>query len=116
MGPSLWARIQKAEYGVETPGIANEEEIQDSVFRGKGDANRFFLGLKRAYTGRGVYDQQCKLQWFAGQQSEASNSHQSQRREPVHKWLRDQPKTFFVEGIRKLVDRWNKCIEKGGDM
>jgi hypothetical protein len=21
----------------------------------------------------------------------------------VHKWLRDQPKTFFVEGIRKLM-------------
>jgi hypothetical protein len=47
---------------VETPGIANEEEIQ-----------------------------------------------------AVHKWLRDQPKTFFVEGIRKLVDRWTKCIEKEGD-
>jgi hypothetical protein len=50
---------------VETLGIANEEEIQDSIFRGKGDANRF-LGLKRAYTGKlpgkGVYDQQCKLQ------------------------------------------------------
>jgi hypothetical protein len=65
MGPSLWTRIQKAEYGVETPEIANEEEIHDSIFRGKGDAN-CFLGLKRAYTGRlpgkGVYDQQCKLQ------------------------------------------------------
>jgi hypothetical protein len=24
-------------------------------------------------------------------------------------------KTFFVEGIRKLVDRWTKCIEKEGD-
>jgi hypothetical protein len=47
---------------VETPGIANEEEIQ------------------------------------AG-----------------HKWLRDQQKTFFVEGIRKLVDHWTKCIEKEGD-
>jgi hypothetical protein len=47
---------------VETPGIANEEEIQ-----------------------------------------------------AVHKWLRDQPKTFCVEGIRKLVDRWTKCIEKEGD-
>jgi hypothetical protein len=46
---------------VETPGIANEEEIQ-----------------------------------------------------AVYKWLRDQPKTFFVEGIRKLVDRWIKCIEKEG--
>jgi hypothetical protein len=30
----------------------------------------------------------------------------------VHKWLRDQPKTLFVEGICKLVDRWTKCIEK----
>jgi hypothetical protein len=30
----------------------------------------------------------------------------------VHKWLRDQRK---VEGIRKLVDRWIKCIEKEGD-
>jgi hypothetical protein len=47
---------------VETPGIANEEEIQG-----------------------------------------------------VHKWLRDQPKTFLVEGIRKLVDDWTKCMEKEGD-
>jgi hypothetical protein len=31
------------------------------------------------------------------------------------KFKRDQPKTFFVEGLRKLVDRWTKCIEKGGD-
>jgi hypothetical protein len=57
----------------------------------------------------------CKLQCFAGQQSEASNSHQTPRREAVHKWLRDQPKSFFVEGIRKLVYRWTKCIEKEGD-
>jgi hypothetical protein len=39
----------------------NEEEIQDSIFRGKSNANRV-LGLKRVYTGRlpgkGVYDQQ----------------------------------------------------------
>jgi hypothetical protein len=33
----------------------------------------------------------------------------------VHKWLRDQPKTYFVEGICKLVDHWTKCIEKEGD-
>jgi len=36
-------------------------------------------------------------------------------REAVHKLLREQPKTFFLEGIRKLVDRWTKCIEKEGD-
>jgi hypothetical protein len=33
----------------------------------------------------------------------------------VHKRLCDQLKTFFVEGICKLVDRWTKCIEKEGD-
>ena len=33
----------------------------------------------------------------------------------VHQWLCDQPKTFFSDGIYKLVDRWNKCIEMGGD-
>jgi hypothetical protein len=33
----------------------------------------------------------------------------------VHKWLHDQPKTFFVERIRKLVDHWTKCMEKEGD-
>jgi hypothetical protein len=41
-GHQTWARIQRPEYGVGTPGIANEDEIQDSVFRGKGDANRFW--------------------------------------------------------------------------
>jgi hypothetical protein len=34
-------------------------------------------------------------------------------REAVHKWLRDQPKPFFLEGIHKFVDRWTKYIEKG---
>ena len=36
-------------------------------------------------------------------------------REAVHKWLRDQTETFFLEGIRKLVDTLTKCIEKEGD-
>jgi hypothetical protein len=38
-----------------------------------------------------------------------------QKKEVVHKWLRNQPKTFFLEGIRKPVDRWTKCIEKEGN-
>lgn len=36
-------------------------------------------------------------------------------KEAVHSWLAAQPKTFFYEGIRKLVERWTKCIEKQGD-
>jgi len=67
---------------VEKPRIAIEEEIQDSTFRGKGDANAF-LGLKRAYTGRlhgkGTCDQQCEIELYADQQSEASSLHQTPR-------------------------------------
>jgi histone-lysine N-methyltransferase SETMAR len=33
----------------------------------------------------------------------------------VHQWLRIQPKTFFSDGIKKLVGRWEKCIPKQGD-
>ena len=33
-------------------------------------------------------------------------------REAVHKWLHDQPKTFFSDRIYKLVDYWKKFIEK----
>jgi len=36
-------------------------------------------------------------------------------REAVHKWLHNQPKTFFLEGIRKPVDCWTKRIEKEGN-
>ena len=36
-------------------------------------------------------------------------------KEAVRAWLAAQPKTFFSEGIKKLVQRWNKCIEKQGD-
>ena len=36
--------------------------------------------------------------------------------EAVHAWLAAQPKTFFFsEGIKKLVQRWKKCIENQGD-
>ena len=36
-------------------------------------------------------------------------------KEVVHDWLRSQPQTFFSNGIKKLTDRWAKCIEKKGD-
>ena len=35
--------------------------------------------------------------------------------EAVHDWLLSQPQTFFSSGIKKLADRWAKCIEKKGD-
>ena len=35
--------------------------------------------------------------------------------EAAESWLKATPKTFFLEGIRKLVDRWTKCVAKQGD-
>jgi hypothetical protein len=32
--------------------------------------------------------------------------------ETVQSWLKATPKSFLLEGIRKLVDRWNKCVAK----
>jgi hypothetical protein len=35
--------------------------------------------------------------------------------EAVQGWLKAAPKSFFLEGIRKLVDRWTKFVAKQGD-
>ena len=35
--------------------------------------------------------------------------------EAVQSWLKTTPKSFFLEGIHKLVDRWTKCVAKQGD-
>ena len=35
--------------------------------------------------------------------------------EAVQSWLKATPKSFFLEGIRKVVDRWTKCVAKQGD-
>ncbi|CAK9816246.1 Histone-lysine N-methyltransferase SETMAR [Anthophora plagiata] len=36
-------------------------------------------------------------------------------KEVVQKWLRGKSKEFFAKGIRKLQERWDKCITVGGD-
>lgn len=35
--------------------------------------------------------------------------------EAVQEWIRMQPKDFFQQGIKKLPDRWRKCIARQGD-
>jgi len=35
--------------------------------------------------------------------------------EAVRSWLKATPEGFFLEGIRKLVDRWTECVAKQGD-
>jgi len=34
--------------------------------------------------------------------------------EAVQSWLKATPKSFFLEGIRKLVDRRTECVAKRG--
>jgi hypothetical protein len=36
-------------------------------------------------------------------------------KDEVHTWLRSQPKTFFEDGIRRLVNRYIVSVEKRGD-
>jgi hypothetical protein len=33
----------------------------------------------------------------------------------VHTWLREQPKSFCFEGMKKLVELYQKCITVKGD-
>ena len=35
--------------------------------------------------------------------------------EAVQSQLKATPKSFILEGIRKLVDRWTTCVAKQGD-
>jgi hypothetical protein len=35
-------------------------------------------------------------------------------KEAAHAWLAAQPKTFFSEVIKMLVQRWTKCVEEQG--
>ena len=35
--------------------------------------------------------------------------------EVVQIWLKVTPKSFFLEGTHKLVDRWTKFVAKQGD-
>ena len=34
----------------------------------------------------------------------------------VHNWLRGEPKTFYSDASKMLVERWEKCIQKQGDL
>ena len=36
-------------------------------------------------------------------------------RETVEEWFRTQPKTFFADGIHRLVDQWDTCFNQQGD-
>jgi hypothetical protein len=35
--------------------------------------------------------------------------------EAVKKWLSQTDSDFYGTGIQRVVERWNKCIECGGD-
>jgi hypothetical protein len=39
-------------------------------------------------------------------------SNDDEVKDMLHTWLRGQLRTFFADGIRKLVDQGNECVEK----
>ena len=61
------------------------------------------IGLSLVWT----YERTFAAQKFA---------HDDEVMEAVQSWLKATPKSFFLEGIRKLVDRWTKCVAKQGTM
>jgi len=52
----------------------------------------------------------CKKKHLRGQKFADDN----EVMEAVQRWLKAMPKSFFLEGIHKLVDRWTKCVVKQG--
>ena len=64
-----------------------------------------------AQYGKSVLLQRGVYEWI----EKFKNVRTSVTHEAVHAWLAAQPKTFFSECIKKLVQRWKKCIEKKGD-
>jgi hypothetical protein len=36
-------------------------------------------------------------------------------KDAMHKWLRSESKTFFADGIKRLVSCYTICVEKRGD-
>jgi hypothetical protein len=36
-------------------------------------------------------------------------------RETVEEWFCTQPKSFFADGIHRLVDQWDTCFNQQGD-
>ena len=53
---------------------------------------------------------------FKNGRQNVSNEHRSGRPVSVtSETVKQQVELFFLEGIRKLVDRWTKCVAKQGD-
>jgi hypothetical protein len=40
---------------------------------------------------------------------------ENEEMEGVQSWLKARPKSFFLEGTHKLVDKCTKCVAKQGD-
>ena len=36
-------------------------------------------------------------------------------KQAVTSWIKQRTREFFIDGMRKLVLRWGKCIERQGD-
>jgi hypothetical protein len=36
-------------------------------------------------------------------------------KQAVTSWIKQRTPEFFIDGMRKLVFRWEKCIERQGD-
>jgi len=57
-----------------------------------------------------------RVERFQNGRQNVSDEHRSGRPVSVaSETVKEQVELFFLEGIRKLVDRWTKCVAKQGD-
>jgi hypothetical protein len=91
------AHLHTAAHTVETLRHLNSEVLEHPPYSTDLTSSDYHLFGPRKYTLRGRH--------FASDQAV---------KEVAHAWLVSQPKTFFPEGIKKLVNHWTKCVAKEG--
>jgi hypothetical protein len=66
--------------------------------------------------GDSCLSQRRVYEWVERFQNEDKNfADNNEVMEAVQSWLKDTPKSFFSREIRKVVDRWTKCVAKQGE-
>jgi hypothetical protein len=60
----------------------------------------------------------CDFHFFPDLKRDFKGTHftsDEEVKEAVKSWIKKRPATYFSDGMKKLVTRWEKCISVNGD-
>jgi hypothetical protein len=60
----------------------------------------------------------CDFHFFPDLKRDLKGTHftsDEEVKEAVKSWIKERPATYFSDGMKKLVTRWEKCISVNGD-